>query len=569
MCMAERDEKLIERLIGMDDVEAWKDAYTLCVHLIEEDASEVMDASGLLVAEEKNSENVKKALEYGRQIRRRLAKQLKSGDARGEWLYWRLLLMAAPFDFDSYCRYIEKDREPSKRFYEPRRKQLYPIAQALQRLEDNELDLLAISLPPGVGKTTIAIFYVCWISGLHPELQTLIGSHNSEFLKGVYDECLRIMDKDGEYCWHDVFPKVPICGQNAKHMRIDLGRRKRFQTVEMTSLGAGNAGKVRATDLLYCDDLCEGIEQAMSTDQMEKLWAKYTVDLRQRKQGNRVKELHIQTRWSIIDVVGHLQDIYAGDERAEFINIPARDEDGHSNFDYPFGLGYTDQMLDDLERSMDDASWRALYMGEPIEREGQLYAPEELRRYYTLPEGEPDAIVAVCDTKEQGSDYCAMPIAYKYGDDYYVERWICDNGKPDVIEERIINIIIELDVGMVRFESNRGGTLFADNVQKGLVAKGSHCHVTTKWNQTNKETRILVASSWVKSHCLFKAESEYEGKGQGSHLDKEYRLAMRQLTGYTMSGKNKNDDVPDAMADLENFAKTFSRSVVTVRKRVF
>lgn len=567
--MSEQSERLVTKLIAMDDVGAWRDAYTLCKQMISEDAVEILGANGMLVAEEKNLENVKKALEYGRQLRKNLARRLKAGDASGEQLYWNLLLMAAPYDFDSYCRYIEKDREPSKRFYEPRRKQLFPLALDLQRLEDNELELLAVSMPPGTGKSTLEIFFLCWTSGLHPELQCLMSSHNVEFLKGVYEECLRIMDADGEYRWADVFPTVKIVGENAKNMRIDLGKRKRFQTIELTSLGAGNAGKVRATNFLICDDLCQGIEQAMSPDQMQKLWQKYSTDLRQRKQGNRVKELHIQTRWSVNDVVGHLQDIYEGSDRVKFVNVPALNEDGQSNFDYPFGLGYTTDMIHDLEASMDDASFKALYMGEPIEREGQLYSPEELRRYYALPERDPDVILAVCDTKEQGSDYCAMPIAYKYGEDYYIDRWICDNGKPEVLEQRIVNILHELDVSTVRFESNRGGTLFADNVQKGLLDKGSHCHVTTKWNQSNKETRILVASSWVKTHCLFKAESEYSGKGEQGKLDKEYRTAMTQMTSYTMSGKNKNDDVVDSLADLENFAKTFGGSRIKIFKRTF
>ena len=567
--MSEQSERLIAKLVEREDLEAWRDAYTLCLELISEGTQEVLGVNGALLVENHDMSNVNKALDFGRQMRKKLVRRLKAGDEDCEWLYWKLMLMAARWDFDCFCRYIEKDREPGKKFYEPRRAQLYPLALDMQKLEDNELDLLAISMPPGTGKSTLEIFFLCWTSGLHPELQNLMSSHNSEFLKGVYDECLRIMDKDGEYRWIDVFPSVGISGQNAKNMRIDLGRKKRFQTIQLTSLGAGNAGKVRATNMLICDDLCQGIEQAMSPEQMQKLWQKYTVDLRQRKQGGRVRELHIQTRWSVTDVVGRLQDIYADDPRAKFVNIPALDDNGQSNFDYPYGLGFSTQMYRDLEASMDDASWRALYMGEPIERMGQLFAPEELRRYYELPEREPDTILAVCDTKEQGGDYCAMPIVYKYGDDYYVEKWICDNGKPNDIEERIINVLSEYDVQMARFESNRGGTLFADNVQKGLLAKGSHCHVTTKWNQQNKETRILVASTWVKSHCLFKAETEYNGKGQEKKLDKEYRTAMSLLTGYTMSGKNKFDDVPDVMADLENFAKTFGGAVAKVRKRTF
>ena len=227
--MSERDEKLIEKLVQMDDVGAWRDAYTLCMHMIEEESSEILDARGGLVSVSHNMENVNKALVYGRELRKKIVRMLKTGDARCEKLYWDLLLMASPFDFDSFCRYIEKDREPSKKFYEPRRKQLYQLAVALQQLEDNELDLLAVSMPPGVGKTALAIFYICWTSGLHPEMQTLCASHNNDFLKGVYDECLRIFDPDGEYRWAEVFPKVPVCGQLAKSLRIDLGRRKRFQ----------------------------------------------------------------------------------------------------------------------------------------------------------------------------------------------------------------------------------------------------------------------------------------------------------------------------------------------------
>ena len=118
----------------------------------------------------------------------------------------RSLLFDAPYDFDAHCRYIEWNREPSKRFYLPRRKQLYRVAKALQRLADNELDLLAISLPPGVGKTTLALFFLTWLGGRNPEKPILGGSHSNAFLRGVYEECIRIMDPQGDYLWNDVFP---------------------------------------------------------------------------------------------------------------------------------------------------------------------------------------------------------------------------------------------------------------------------------------------------------------------------------------------------------------------------
>ena len=69
-------------------------------------------------------------------------------------IYWKSLLFDAPVDFDAYCIYIEKNRPVDKRFYLPRRKRLIEVATALQELEDDKLDLLGISLPPGAGKTT-------------------------------------------------------------------------------------------------------------------------------------------------------------------------------------------------------------------------------------------------------------------------------------------------------------------------------------------------------------------------------------------------------------------------------
>ena len=141
------------------------------------------------------------------------------------------LLALAPYDFDSYIQYIEWEREPEKRFYAPRRKVLKQVVDALQDLSDDRIDLLAISLPPGCGKTTLAIFYLTWLAGRIPDSPILTGSHSNAFVRGVYDECLRIFDGNGEYLWHDVFPYTSVCNTNAKDCRIDLGKPKRFETL--------------------------------------------------------------------------------------------------------------------------------------------------------------------------------------------------------------------------------------------------------------------------------------------------------------------------------------------------
>lgn len=60
-----------------------------------------------------------------------------------------LLIEAKELRFDSYMQYIELYREPSKRFWLPRRSHLLPVVDAIQDLIDDKIDILAVSLPPG------------------------------------------------------------------------------------------------------------------------------------------------------------------------------------------------------------------------------------------------------------------------------------------------------------------------------------------------------------------------------------------------------------------------------------
>lgn len=475
-------------------------------------------------------------------------------------LHKRVLLAAARYDFDSYLLYVEWNREPKKKFYPPRRKVLKQVVDALQELADDKLDLLAVSLPPGSGKTTLAIFYLTWLGGRIPNEPMLTGSHSNSFVRGVYDECLRIFDANGDYLWHDVFPEIQVSNTNAKDCRIDLGKRQRFETLEFTSIGTGNAGLYRAATLLYCDDLVSGIEVALSKERLDKLWETYTTDLRQRKIGDHCKELHIATRWSVHDVIGRLEREYMDSDRAKFIVVPAMDENDESNFDYAYGAGFSTKFYREQRGIMDDVSWRALYMNEPIEREGLVYSPDELRRYFDLPKEDADAVIGICDTKDKGADYAFLPVAYVYGQDYYIDDCVCDNGLPNIVDARLVEILVRDKVKSCRFESNSAGRRVAEKIQEEVKKKNGITHITTKFTTANKETKIIVNSAWVKEHCLFKDASLYQRKS-------DYGKMMDMLCSYTVAGKNKHDDVPDGMAMLAEYAQSLSGQKVEVFKR--
>lgn len=562
--------ELARSLLGLakrsGDIGALKDAFEVCRSVDSVLKVEVVGTSGGLTRVEETEEilGVHRISAQIREEARRLLSERVGDTGKLLELDLATLRFDAPHDFDAYCQFLESEREDARQFYFPRRPQLLVVAKELERLERGELDILGISLAPGTGKSELALFYLTWIGGRRPELANLAVSHSGNIIKLMYDELRRLVLPSGEYRFRDAFPKVRLAGTNGDLFTIDLEKRKRFPTFQFTSLGASNAGRVRAMNLLYCDDLVSSIEQAANPDQMDKLWRGYTVDCKQRKIGDEVKELHIATRWSQGDVIGRLEDINRFNPRAKFLNFPVCDSEGHSFFNYPYGVGYTDEMVKDLRESMEDVYFQSLYMGEPYEKDGQLYGKDELRRYMELPEREPDAVVAVCDTKTTGTDYCVMPIAYQYGPDYFIEDVVCENYAPDVVENSVVNMLLKHHVQQAQFESNVAGGKMAQVVQDRVNAAGGVTNVTSKWTQAHKETKIQVNSSWVKTHCVFRDDTVIHGKEWS-----EYRLFLRQLMNYSLRGKNKHDDVPDAMAQLALYVTKASKAKVNIVKRWF
>lgn len=350
-----------------------------------------------------------------------------------------LLLEAQGLRLDSYMQYIELQREPEKRFWIPRRKQLEPVCRAMQKLVDGELDILSISLPPGTGKSTLEIFLHSMMIGAFPDSCSLASGHSGTLTNSIYDGVNSILS-DPDYLWHDVYPAAGTIITNAKEQTIDLGKKHRFSSLTCRAIGASLTGATRCEKLLTADDLVSGIEEALSIERLDKLWTAYTNDLKSRKKLN-CKELHLATRWSVHDPIGRLQTMYADSPKAQFLVMPAVDEDGESNFNYRYGVGFDKEYFEDMKNNLDDCSWRALFMNQPIEREGLLYNEDELRRYFELPSDSPDAVISVCDTKDKGVDYCVMPIAYQYGNDFYIEEIICDNSNPEIVETRLVEVL--------------------------------------------------------------------------------------------------------------------------------
>lgn len=467
-----------------------------------------------------------------------------------EKFYSVLLIEAQNKVVDSFFRYIEHKREPKERFYMPRRKQFLKIGlmDALQGMIDDRYDILCISLIPGAGKTTIEKFFNAAVIGWFPKDFNLFYSHSGDITRMYYDGVYDIVTNIDDYAWNEIFPNLHVTSTNAKMEQFNVGKYKPFPSVQCTSVGSKNAGKVRASKFLLVDDMIGGIEEAMNPMILDKLWNKYAVDARQRKiqdsEGKNCKEIHIATRWSMHDVIGRIQNMYEGNPRVKTIAVPDIDPiTEESNFDYEFS-GFTKDFFEDQQLLMDDISYRCLYKQEPIEREGLVFPGEKIRRYLNLPHGEPEIITAQCDTKGKGTDYFVLPILQKYGDDYYCVDCVCDNTADYEMQyENAANAIVNNGVQECEFERNAGGDRVAMEVNKRVESKGWICNITDTPTETNKEARIFQCSNWILQHVIFKDESMYSPK-------EPYGVMMSLLKRYSVSSKKQLDDVPDVFSNF-------------------
>lgn len=502
-----------------------------------------------------------KISKYAHEMAGYMAAQTGSGEF--DDLYWKYLLLEAQnYQVDSGLLYLEKNRLPKERFYEPRREVFvkHQIIQSLQDLMDDELDIFGLSVPPGCGKSTLEDFFLSLVGGWFPNDFNLSSAHSSILTRSLYDGVLEIINDPVEYTWHEIFPTVQLTNTNAKETTVNLERNGRFKTWTFRSIDGSLTGATRCNRFLTADDLVSGIEEALNKNRLETLWTKVVNDLRSRRLEG-CKEIYIATRWSVHDPIGKLQQLYEGNPKAKFIAIPALDENGESNFMFTVN-GFSKKYFMDAKESMDDISFNCLYQQQPIEREGLLLPASELRRFFfskdqvpekqmqftIFPDREPDAIWGVCDTKDKGTDFESLPIAYQFGEDFYIPAVVFDdNTDYDTLDRKTADIIIEHNPHKMRFESNQAGGRIADNIEKMVKGK-CRTSIETKYTTANKETKILVNADWIKKHCLFLEPSLYTPKS-------DYGLFMGNVCSYTTKAKVPHDDGIDSLSMLAEYVQ--------------
>ena len=472
----------------------------------------------------------------------------------------------APYLFESYCFYMEKNRMPQKRFYKPRRKTLGIVAQDLQDLEDDAIDFYGLSLPARSGKSTICIFFLSWVGLKRPTSHSAMGGHSGQLAKRFFKGYDNLVETP-EYTFDELFQRlhpglktIESKSSDPAEFTINLGESQEFATLSCRGIdgtwtgaidvsGRGNVG------YLYVDDLVRDREHSMSPSRMENTYQEYQNKMLDRCNDG-AKELMVGTLWNVSDPLERERKQYEDDPRHRFRKIPALNENNESNFQYEIN-GFSTKYYIDMRDRLDPAEWMAKFQQQPFVREGLTFPIEKLRFFDgTLPVGKCRTI-AICDAAFGGGDSLSMPICKEFDDEQrFIVGWVHDKRSPEYTVGKVVDAIERHMVTLLWFEKNSGGQLLAEKVQKEMDARGvAHCKIElySAPVRMHKEEKITGYSDFVLRQFQFllpKAKKIDIEDAEIYFADDDYRKAIDEMTTWSAEGKKQHDDAPDAIASL-------------------
>jgi predicted phage terminase large subunit-like protein len=358
--------------------------------------------------------------------------------------------------------------------------------------------------------------------------------------------------------YEEIFPEIRLKPdkQNVSGWSIKNAR-------QVSYFGAGVGGTIigfGASMLSITDDLYKSLEDALSDNNNEKVWSWKQGTHDSRLEGN-CCSIDIGTRWSATDVLGRLEESRDGKYYDEIIRIAALDENDQSFCSDVHSTEY----YHELRAETDDSIWAAEYMQEPYEAKGLLFAKSELKRFKLsdIQGQKPDGKIGATDVADEGDDYFSSPFASVFGDKLFISDVLFTKDAVEITGPRLAQMVIDLKPDQMRVESNNGGKIFANDVRR-LVKENDRrnkCIISSRPTTKNKATRILMKSGWIKAHCHFLEETEYE---KGS----DYWWFMKWLTSYKKEGGNVHDDAPDSITILAEFFDEMIRVKAKNRKTV-
>jgi hypothetical protein len=481
--------------------------------------------------------------------------------------FYDVLKLESYYNFESFMFYMERKRHWTKRFYFPRRKTLKVVVKDLEDLENRIIKFYGLSMPSRVGKSTICIFFLAWVSLRRPNSHSAMGGHSGILAKGFYKELMNLFTTEEYtfselfYFWNPEYAKKPlVTDKSADEFTITLGNPDRFATVTCRGIDGTWTGAVDVSKdgYLYVDDLVRDREHSLSPMRMENTYQEYLNKMVDRKNDG-ARELMVGTLWNVLDPLERMRKRYENDPQYRFRRIPALNENDESNFDYEIN-GFSTAYYKDMREKLDKAEWMAKFMQKPYVREGLLFPDNELRffngDFNDELENKERKIIALCDPAFGGADNLSMPVCADFGGKQkYIIDWVYKKGTQAVTVPLVVAAIKKHYITELHIEQNAGGKLITDSIKAEMKKQNVYfCRIIPYYANTKlpKEEKIKGYSDRVKETFIFLMSRQYLAiDDRPTYIRTQmYQDAMDEFTMYTSEGKNPHDDASDSITQL-------------------
>lgn len=481
--------------------------------------------------------------------------------------FYDVLKLESYYNFESFMFYMERKRHWTKRFYFPRRKTLEVVVKDLEDLENGIIKFYGLSMPSRVGKSTICIFFLAWVSLRRPNSHSAMGGHSGILAKGFYKELMNLFTTEEYtfselfYFWNPEYANKPlVTDKSADEFTITLGNPDRFATVTCRGIDGTWTGAVDVSKdgYLYVDDLVRDREHSLSPMRMENTYQEYLNKMVDRKNDG-ARELMVGTLWNVLDPLERMRKQYENDPQYRFRRIPALNENDESNFDYEIN-GFSTAYYRDMREKLDKAEWMAKFMQKPYVREGLLFPDNELRFFNgdfdDELENKERKVIALCDPAFGGADNLSMPVCADFGGKQkYIIDWVYKKGTQAVTVPLIVAAIKKHYITELHIEQNAGGKLMTDSIKTEMKKQNVYfCRIIPYYANTKlpKKEKIKGYSDRVKEIFIFLISRQYLAiDDKPTYIRTQmYQDAMDEFTMYTSEGKNPHDDASDSITQL-------------------
>ena len=210
----------------------------------------------------------------------------------------------------------------------------------------------------------------------------------------------------------------------------------------------------------------------------------------------------------------------------------------------------TEEYLEKKKRTNPDI-WQAEYQQSPVDIQGRLFDNlnfiTQLEFNEITANNEIEGTLAYIDVADQGKDYTALAVCALINKQLFITDYVFSRENTDTTLPKCAGMLNKHNTSYCRVESNSMGAMFSRQLQKLTPST----RILQVHNTTNKETRIIMNSSWIQNKIIFVQTDT-----------PECHLFIENLVGYSKEGRNKNDDAPDCLAGLSIFIQSMFKNIL-------